>query len=67
MRARGFGFESAVSEVELREGVVTWADEAEEIICLRQRIEEGSCADGGEEGRVGGLGGVGGGEEVEVC
>lgn len=64
-----FGFEGAVGEVELRQGVVAWADDAEEVIRLRQRVEEGCCADGGEEGGVvgGGFEGGGGGEEVEVC
>lgn len=68
VRAGGFGFQSAVGgEVELREGVVAWADEAEEVRCLGEGVEEGGCADGGEEGGVGVVGGGGGCEEVEVC
>jgi len=68
VRAGGFGFQSAVGgEIELREGVVAWADEAEEVRCLGEGVEEGGCADGGEEGGVGVVGGGGGCEEVEVC
>lgn len=42
MRTRGFGLEGAVGgEVELREGVVAGADEAEEVGCLGEGVEEG--------------------------
>lgn len=68
VRAGGFGFEGAVGgEVELWEGVVAWADEAEEVGRLGEGVEEGGCADGGEVGGVGVLGWGGGCEEVEVC
>lgn len=68
--AGGFSLEGAVGgEVELREGVVAGADEAEEVGSLGEGVEEGGCADGGEEGGVssGRLCGGGCGEEVEVC